>query len=713
MLNNSIQQTETWMEEIWKWADENDLSEQDIPRNANDLINLQKFSSVVYESDSSRIFRYINPLPKAFSNLKKLKYLDLSNSDLKSVPAFLMNLNELETLKLNDNKISILPKSINKLKGLKYLDVSTNIKIKSLPESISELENLEHLNLKNNYNLKKLPDLIGNLENLNLLHYSSNSIEILPQSINHLKNLTSIEIGSYSKDTFPDFILNQKKLLNLAFYITFFDTFNIPNTLEIVTQFQYLERLRLSGLDIKTIPDNFKDLKNIKYLDLDSNYNMKINNSLFDLPSLEYLNLRNCNLKKLSKNIENLTNLKSLNLECNELIELPSNIGNLQLLEKLDIYNNKIKYLPENIGSLKNLVDLIITDNKLKCLPDSISSLSNLSYLDCSYNKLTTLPDSIGLMSNLKKLDCSYNELTTLPDSISSLSNLSHLNCRSNKLTTLPDSISKLCLIEKIYIDDNPITTLPNSMNEINSLKEFWIPVYDNALSSQVLNVLSQMSNVSIIGLNENLEMVDNNDGKNNVVTIQISGTGVETFGGTVDFKTYQYFEDNGIDLNEYSHDVTFDLDELNIPDEHNFGGMGLEQTDDLWHINGAYLDIDDNEIEVIDGNNSRIWQSFLSSKDLKDQGVKIICDGDFDEIVNELPTPLAVIAGRYVSNGVIFKTKIKLTEKFDASKLVIYYHEDDGIDVIKMIKYDGKTIEDESSSSYGQRQELSWFVII
>ena len=33
--------------------------------------------------------------------------------------------------------------------------------------------------------------------------------------------------------------------------------------------------------------------------------------------------------------------------------------------------------------------------------------------------------------------------------------------------------------------------------------------------------------------------------------------------------------------------------------------------------------------------------------------------------------------------------------------------------DVIKMIKYDGKTIEDESSSSYGQRQELSWFVII
>src|SRR5699024_10055700 len=135
-----------------------------------------------------------NPLPKAFSNLKKLKYLDLSNSDLKSVPAFLMNLNELETLKLNDNKISILPKSINKLKGLKYLDVSTNIKIKSLPESISELENLEHLNLKNNYNLTKLPDLIGNLENLNLLHYSSNSIEILPQSINHLKNLTSIEI---------------------------------------------------------------------------------------------------------------------------------------------------------------------------------------------------------------------------------------------------------------------------------------------------------------------------------------------------------------------------------------------------------------------------------------------------------------------------------------------------------------------------------------
>lgn len=47
-----------WMEELWAWADVNNLSEQDIPRNAHDLVNLQKFSSTIYKSDTNKILSY-------------------------------------------------------------------------------------------------------------------------------------------------------------------------------------------------------------------------------------------------------------------------------------------------------------------------------------------------------------------------------------------------------------------------------------------------------------------------------------------------------------------------------------------------------------------------------------------------------------------------------------------------------------------------------
>ena len=120
-LNNPA--IEPWMEELWAWADENCLSEQDIPRNTSDLVNLQKFSSTIYISETEQTLRYINPLPKAFSNLKNLKHLDLSNSNLKSVPAFMIELISLEIFKINNNKIKTLPKTINKLVKLKLLDI--------------------------------------------------------------------------------------------------------------------------------------------------------------------------------------------------------------------------------------------------------------------------------------------------------------------------------------------------------------------------------------------------------------------------------------------------------------------------------------------------------------------------------------------------------------------------------------------------------------
>lgn len=194
-------------------------------------------------------------------------------------------------------------------------------------------------------------------------------------------------------------------------------------------------------------------------------------------------------------------------------------------------------------------------------------------------------------------------------------------------------------------------------------------------------------------------------------ITIRINGTGVESFGGTVDFDTYKYFEDNDVDLEEYVEDIEFGNDNLDIPEQYNFGCNGIEEIDNLWHMNGAYLDIHHNEIEVIDSDENQIWKSPLTFEALKEKGVQLESDGDFDDIVNELPEKTAVMVGRKVANGVIFEVEIEVYKDFDVTKLVIYLHEDDGQDVIKRMEYDGEIIEDESSSSDGKSQEYSWFI--
>ena len=196
-----------------------------------------------------------------------------------------------------------------------------------------------------------------------------------------------------------------------------------------------------------------------------------------------------------------------------------------------------------------------------------------------------------------------------------------------------------------------------------------------------------------------------------NTITIRISGDGVESFGGTVDFKTYEYFEDNSIDLEEYTQDVESGDESIDIPEEHNFVSYGLDEIDNLWHINGAYLGIEDNKIEVLGSDKSHIWKCSLDTESLEGQGIRLVTEGDFDEIVNKLSKQTAVMVGRKFAGGVIFEVEIEVPKEFDPTKLVIYLHEDDGQDVIKRIEYDDEVIGDESSSSYGQGQEFSWFI--
>lgn len=130
-------------------------------------------------------------LPQSLSNLHNLQLLSLRRHQLDSLNNAILELKNLEVLKLDGNKFKDFPVIICKISKLKVLTLKLN-QIDSLPNEISALKNLKVLNLANN-NFKKLPPAICTLEKLEVLNLANNPI---PDSIKCqiAKTLPGIEI---------------------------------------------------------------------------------------------------------------------------------------------------------------------------------------------------------------------------------------------------------------------------------------------------------------------------------------------------------------------------------------------------------------------------------------------------------------------------------------------------------------------------------------
>ncbi|KAG8452319.1 hypothetical protein GDO86_004214 [Hymenochirus boettgeri] len=160
-----------------------------------------------------------------------------------------------------------------------------------------------------------------------------------------------------------------------------------------ICQFVSLEALNLYHNCIKMIPDTFRNLKMLTYLNIGRN-------QLSTLPACV------CGLP-----------LKVLIANNNKLGSLPEEIGQLQQLMELDVSCNEITSLPQQIGLLKSLRDLNVRKNYLKVLPQEIVELP-LVKLDFSCNKVLVLPLCFRKMMQLQVLLLENNPLQSPPAQI-------------------------------------------------------------------------------------------------------------------------------------------------------------------------------------------------------------------------------------------------------------------------------------------------------
>ena len=423
--------------------------------------NLEEFTCT--RSKAVDLFALFDQL----AQLPKLKKLNLTGGEYKTMPTNIKLLKNLEFIILKDNNFTTLPDSFSLLKKLRVLNLEHNAYLydEDVYERIKNLH-VEELNFANS-GLSELNNKIGLVISLKDLNISGNDIKVLPSSFAQINHLQKINVS---------------KNLNLSAAQVLTALAQIPTITELLAQECGIDNIPLEigkltsikVLDLKAnrltaLPLGFGNLTNLEYLDLGYFEMGTRMNKISDLgpdfgklKKLKYLNLAGNALLTLPEGFSGLSELTELNLGLNKLPGLPISVTQLTKLTKLDISLNDVSVIPAQVANLVNLEELNLQGNffnkpekKIKALPNEICQLKNLKVLILKDNIVEQLPDCINNLTHLEKLDLRDNLIPTLPASFTQLTNLKLLDLKANDMTELPANFANLSQLKELNIGMN------------------------------------------------------------------------------------------------------------------------------------------------------------------------------------------------------------------------------------------------------------------
>jgi len=140
-------------------------------------------------------------LPPSIGDLDALEELDLNTNRLATLPDAIGELRSLRALRVHRNGLEALPETIGSLHSLRELVVGENA-LRELPPSIAGLGSLEELHANDNP-LAALPEAIGLLPRLRVLNVSHSGsadpaqqrLAALPRSLDALTRLETLHIA--------------------------------------------------------------------------------------------------------------------------------------------------------------------------------------------------------------------------------------------------------------------------------------------------------------------------------------------------------------------------------------------------------------------------------------------------------------------------------------------------------------------------------------
>ncbi|KAL4078261.1 hypothetical protein V8B97DRAFT_1865796 [Scleroderma yunnanense] len=470
-------------------------------------------------------------VPQNVRHLASLHRLDLSCNRIMDLDdAGLDRLLELNTLKLQNNRMEQLSWYFPRLSNLKHLNISNN-KFVQLPPVICQLSALVDLDISFNM-ITELPEDIGKLIHLEMFIFVGNSISKIPEQCSQLVKLKVLDCrrNNISDLSFVRTLRGLNFLQADHNCVHALDLSNWPST---------ANRLDASHNDITLLKLLSPTQSPCVLTSLDVSHAKLSSLDDFDLShltSLQHLKLDHNLFRALPEALGKLSHLLTLSCSDNHLDTLPESIGHLQRLESLDAHSNSLKRLPASLWNCASLTMINVTSNLLESWHDppgtglvappptgitldvppalpggrhysirnllTEASLQNLSpgppapplaysleRLYVGENRLTdeSLPP-FTVLKELRVLNLSFNVIQDIPPTFfRNLSKLEELYLSGNQLTSIPtEDLHRLVRLSVLFLNGNKLQTLPHELGKVQSLTV--IDVGSNVLRYNINN---------------------------------------------------------------------------------------------------------------------------------------------------------------------------------------------------------------------------------
>ncbi|TQS38139.1 hypothetical protein Golomagni_01361 [Golovinomyces magnicellulatus] len=368
-------------------ASKNNLSDVLLPQDIIELPNLEILD--VTSNSLTSLHSH------ADLRLPALQQLRCASNRLKDLPS-MASCQSLVTIDAEDNFIEALPTDFSTLPKLKNVNLSGN-NLRSLDERLGKMDNLKVLHLNGNpLKEKKLAAMsTSELKSLLISRIEPETEEEREVEVNNLSLLTNELLSPSSSSSSPNtptslsWNVVSPGILDRS--STQSHSLNPVAAAQVAANHQ-IKVLKLHHNYFRVIPESIAFFATtLTTLDLSHN---EFTSNTYIKDSLE------------------LPTLKELNLSSNTFSSLQPLLRHLQApnLERLDVSFNRISSLPILRDYFPKLTTLLISHNKLTELkPETIKGIH---VLDCSSNELNSLNARIGLLGGpegLKQLDVRGN----------------------------------------------------------------------------------------------------------------------------------------------------------------------------------------------------------------------------------------------------------------------------------------------------------------
>lgn len=192
--------------------------------------------------------------------------------------------------------------------------------------------------------------------------------------------------------------------------------------------------LSLGMEDLSELPEEIKELKNLKSLNLFRNKVKQLPEYLPEIGLIE-LNLSKNGLTSIPEVVFKCSTLKKIDLHSNELKEIDPRFFNLQQLEEIDLADNSVSQIPNEINKLVNLKKLNLRTNDLESLPDAMSNLQKLEEIELRGNDFYEFPEALTKCNSMKTISIGSNRIKHLPESVAGMENIKYIDLSYNPLS--------------------------------------------------------------------------------------------------------------------------------------------------------------------------------------------------------------------------------------------------------------------------------------